>query len=306
MVKVKLNRAHYLTLKRTRKRMGRRARNIARKHRSVASRKERIAAFGRRSKIVRLLALRANAELPSKGKYLYVKVVRNFSLIDNPAEVLSLIASLAASQKGHRPAIFSIDFQNVQRHDLGAHTLLDVVVDEIASEAKLYLRKLRWSGTYPADNSIRRLIQSLGIIRQLKIAHEYPKADEASALTVFEYRCRHYTRQRRPEKINVKGTVTAKFADHINACLAKIGKQLSHTARATLCGYLGEVIENAEVHAGMVDWMVHGYLDASLEVPICEIVILNFGQSFSASCVRYILCSTCIDDRQLLETLCEF
>lgn len=75
--------------------------------------------------------------------------------------------------------------------------------------------------------------------------------------------------------------MTAKFADHIDHCLAKIGKELSHGARATLCGYLGEVIENAEVHAGMVDWMVHGYLDASLEVPTCEIVILNFGQSFA-------------------------
>jgi len=277
----KLNKRHYLTVTRTGKRLRRRAKQIDRANRLRASITERIKAFGRRSKIVRLLGAKATSELVPKGKSLDVKVVRNFSLIDNPSEVLSLICSLAASQRGHRPSNFWIDFQHVDSHDLGAHTVLDVVVDEIAAEAKLYSRKLKWSGTYPANDSIRRLIQSLGIIRQLKITHEYPKPAEASALTIFEYRCKHYTRQRRPERIDIKGLVTAKFADHINHCLGKVGKELAPAARATLCGYLGEVIENAEVHAGMVDWMVHGYLDASLEVPTCEIVILNFGQSFA-------------------------
>lgn len=273
----------YLNEKHRRKEARFRQRQDTVDRRAAEALSRKIEAFGRRSKINKMIASLALMELATKGSALRVRMPAKFSIIENPVGVVQLMAAFAATQRAKRLSSFFIDFRDVKTHDLGAHTLLDVVVDEIAAEARLHKKRLRWRGTYPKDESIRRLMKSLGIIRQLKVEHEYPDEDEAAHLRVFSRRCKHYIRQLRPEKIDEKGLVAAAFADHMNACLAKVGKQLKIEARALLCSYLGEVIENAEVHAGMVDWMVHGYLDASLAVPLCEIVILNFGRSFAQS-----------------------
>ncbi len=51
----------------------------------------------------------------------------------------------------------------------------------------------------------------------------------------------------------------------------------------TLGAYLGEILANAEDHAGYLDWTVQGYLDNTLDVPMCEIAIFNFGRSIAES-----------------------
>ena len=38
---------------------------------------------------------------------------------------------------------------------------------------------------------------------------------------------------------------------------------------------------NAEDHPGFADWTIQGYLDNSLDTPICEIAIFNFGKSIA-------------------------
>lgn len=48
-----------------------------------------------------------------------------------------------------------------------------------------------------------------------------------------------------------------------------------------LCNYVVEVIDNAENHAGMVDWTIQGYVDMAMNEPECEIVIFNLGKSIS-------------------------
>src|SRR5690606_11799784 len=53
-----------------------------------------------------------------------------------------------------------------------------------------------------------------------------------------------------------------------------------------LTEYLSEILNNAEEHAGFVDWTLQGYLDSSVEVPVCEIAIFNFGDSIAQTLDR--------------------
>ena len=124
----------------------------------------------------------------------------------------------------------------------------------------------------------------MGIIRQLGLSHHYLPVDDQARISLFERRCRHYVRvfrPRHPDDKTEQANAAEKFANHVNKCLAREGRALTETARALLCSYVVEIIDNAENHAGMVDWTIQGYLDAACESPECEIVILNFGKSIA-------------------------
>ena len=166
-------------------------------------------------------------------------------------------------------------------YDLGANAILDVLVDELRVQARRTGRRLSWTGSYPTDKSLRRFVQAMGVIKKLEVTHEYPHPEEAARLEVFDWRCRHYIRAVRPNESYLKSRVTQKFADHSNKCLKRVGKTLTAPARHRLCQYIGEVIDNAEEHAGMLDWSIQGYLDTHLEIPLCEIVIFSFGKTIA-------------------------
>ncbi len=124
----------------------------------------------------------------------------------------------------------------------------------------------------------------MGVIRRLQIEHEYPEAKEEAALQVFNVRCKHYTRPAAARLQDQKSKVTQQFSDHINQCLRRVNKkQLKEQARHRLCAYISEIIDNAEEHGQMGDWSIQGYLDTSLDVPTCEIVIFNFGSTISST-----------------------
>ena len=124
---------------------------------------------------------------------------------------------------------------------------------------------------------------AMGIIRKLGIASHYLPYADAQKIHLFERRCRHEIRALRP-KADIKtdqANATERFANHVNNCLAKEGLTLTPTARSQLCTYVAEIIDNAENHAGMVDWTIQGYIDTGLEHPECEIVIFSFGKSIA-------------------------
>ena len=64
-------------------------------------------------------------------------------------------------------------------------------------------------------------------------------------------------------------------------CLKRVKRRLKPAGRMNLANYVAEILNNAEEHAGLVDWTIQGYLDTSLVVPICEIALFNFGRSFA-------------------------
>lgn len=282
----KVDPRRFLSIKRahkaTKKRSHRTAQHIGRIRASQYF-KRRAAHFGASSVIAGMLAKHATHEIKISQTSLQIKVPADFSLLRNPAQVIGLINAFA---KVHRDKTLSdvfVDFSGVTSHDLGAHALLCKLVEEIDLQAKFQLARLRWRGNYPSDPAISRLIRSMGIIRKLGIVSHYLPYADARKIHLFERRCRHEIRalRLRPDEKSDQNNATARFADHVNRCLAKENRQLTETARSQLCTYVAEIIDNAERHAGMVDWTIQGYIDNALAQPECEIVIFNFGKSIA-------------------------
>jgi hypothetical protein len=261
--------------------LGRRANRIWRDKRRKESHHETIGKhFGSRSRIIEMVAGNTVAKEILKGKVIF-KAPVVFSLIENPEGTLHALIPLARQLLVRRFRRIAINLSEAKSYDLGANAILDVLVDELRVQARRTGRRLNWSGSYPSDPGLRRFVRAMGVIKKLEVKHEYPLPEEAAGLEAFDWRCKHYIRAVRPNESDLKSRVTQKFADHINGCLKRVSKMLTPPARHRLCQYIGEVIDNAEEHAGMLDWSIQGYLDTHLAVPLCEIVIFSFGRTIA-------------------------
>lgn len=277
----KTNIPRYLKEKRGRKltrRSHREWRALERGRANVAMLYER---FGHRSKIVEMIANGLpDPERTRKGRIGF-RMPAEFSIIDGPERALAALSDLAKQMRARRLGSIFLDQRALAKYDLCANGLLDVLVDELSTEARRTGRKIRWRGAYPSDPVIRRYVQAMGVIRRLQIEHEYPEPDEAARLEVFDARAKHYVRPLRPREADKKTRVTAQFADHVNRCLGRVGRKLTPEALSRMCKYVSEILDNAEEHAGMLDWTIQGYLDTHSEQLMCEIAIFNFGKSIA-------------------------
>lgn len=238
-------------------------------------------AFGAQSKILGLLCKGLAVPQPNKKGRVKFRVPEKFSLLENPTEVLRVIAALAAQLQLPRVREIHVDMSQMQSYDLAANGLLDVLVEEITTKARRTGHRIKWNGRYPQPPDLRRRVQAMGVIKRLKIFHEYPVPEVASKLETFEHRCKNYVRAVRPNDTDEKNRTTQKFVDHVDACLGRIQRELTQPAKSVLAKYIGEIIDNAEEHAGMYDWTIQGYLDTNSADWVCEICIFNFGKTIS-------------------------
>lgn len=273
----------YLHVKRARKADRRKHRQWIANIKIKAQHEALFSQFGRRSKIVCMMAKDELASKVIRKGRLRFALPSSFSITDSPERTLVALGNLACQMHTQRLNSVFLDFEKLTQYDLGANGLLDVLVDELSTQARQTKRSIRWRGIYPVDPAHRRFLQAMGVIKRLKIEHEYPTKDEEDKLALFDTRCKHYVRALRPREADKKGRITQRFADHINRCLDSVGRELTPGARGQLCQYVGEIIDNAEEHAGMLDWTIQGYLDTHLPVPMCEIAIFNFGRTIAHS-----------------------
>lgn len=240
--------------------------------------------FGQRSKIISLLSKYATRALKSRKHEIKVPVPRRLSVIDGPEEAIDLVGAFARSVEDGdviRKVIF--DHGNLVEYDLAANALLDIVATELADQYTLRRsrRRLNSQGVWPRKPEVRRFIRAIGIIKHLDVKHEAPSAKEATALEVFDMRKKYYSPEKMGTLASKRDTATRKFVDHINKCLRKKGRVLTEEGRGRLTDYLGEILNNAEDHAGFSDWTLQGYLDGVSDTPFCEIAIFNFGNSIA-------------------------
>lgn len=242
--------------------------------------------FGKESKIISMLAKCYNGQAHKQRDTLKLTIPAIFSIIEKPEIVIATIGQFAKSIRAQRPRKLILNQSDLATYDLAANGLLDVVAIELERESKKSRRKTKWQGIFPKDQNVSRFIKALGITKHLGLDDRYPVKDAAPTYHVFDRRNRHYYGALRPDKADYKSKVVTGFADHINSCLRDHGRELTTEALAKLCDYTGEIIDNAEEHAGMFDWTIQGYLDNNRDVPLCEIAIFNFGLTIAETLVN--------------------
>lgn len=226
---------------------------------------------------LRLLSGRDRKHAPRKMRadpIPQIKVPESFSFLRTPKQSISVIRALARRRGAHlRGVVF--DHSAVKEFDLAAECTLDIVAIDLRRENRG--RKLILRGHLPEDDRARRFIRAVGIIKNLSVAQHYLPEEEERRLKIFKMR----TRRNTTASPLYKAQVLKEFVDYIDECLVEHGFKLRPEERARLLIYAGEILDNAEEHAGMREWSIVGYVDTDSEDHLCEIAIFNFGRSFA-------------------------
>lgn len=270
-----------LSEKRLRKAERRRWRETKRQRKVVEARRLRALRFGDSSRIIRMMADAFKPTVKYDRRRTALEIPEVFSILDDPESALKLILGFAKVTRLYRVRRLQFDQSRLKIYDLAANSLLDMIASEMKLEARQSGAMLRFSGRYPNDVSVKRFIKSLGIVKHLDVRHEIADEHEQEGIRVFERRKRHYDMPSDVAEADVKSRAASGFVDHINSCLQDNNRQLTRVARQVLGAYIGEILGNAEDHAGFVDWTIVGYLDNKLPRPTCEIAIFNFGSSIA-------------------------
>lgn len=219
---------------------------------------------------------------PNRKHYFHLDVPEVFSIIDNPQESLEKIRDLVqVARSDTKISEMKINHSGVKSNDLAAETILGYCACEFDKEKKY---KFDIKGIYPNNPYLTRYLKAIGIIKYLDIKHEYLVKNEESKLKIFRTKNGMHTQQDDVGHSDLKENTAAKFAHHINECLALNNRQLTDEGKSLLTIYIGEIIGNAEEHPSINRWAVYGYLDNSEDGEnICEIAIFNFGGSIADS-----------------------
>ena len=124
-------------------------------------------------------------------------------------------------------------------------------------------------------------MKGIGIIKSLKVEHEYLPTEQEKCL-IYSLNV-PVARQKILLWVRwiIRKIFIRKFIDHIDACLKKNNRTLTGIAKNSIGQYTSEILDNAEQHSGKQDWSILGYYDHEDDSHICEIAVFNVGKTIA-------------------------
>ena len=211
-----------------------------------------------------------------------IALPEKFSIIDEPLKCLKTLQGFKALFEDARIEGVLISHENTTEHDLGAEILLGKVAKGCMDFHESQGYRFLIEGKYPDSPGLRRLIRSVGIVKELDIHDHAIKSSshENSKVRIFE-RKSGLDHDAAIGSLDFKTRATQAFVEHIDQCLKENGSKLTLAATQELAEYIGEIITNAQDHSGDPNWQIYGYLDKDHENRVCEVVIFNYGHTIS-------------------------
>ncbi len=215
------------------------------------------------------------------SKEIMVRIPSTFSVIKNPKNTVETFLQFSEAARSARVRKIFFDHSELKDVDLAAESVLDLIAIEYEKENKTRRKKLAIGGAYPKDQSLKRYLRAIGIVKNLDIKHEFLPSEEEEKLKTFQMRNKKLARAHSVSDADYKERAVADFVKHIDECLHSRNKKLTPEAKTALSLYTGEILDNVEEHTDIDDWTIVGYLDTSSSSKICEIAIFNFGKTFA-------------------------
>ncbi len=208
-----------------------------------------------------------------------IQIPRVFCLDDAPEETLLFLEELARNLRSTPTRNFHISHKKTEKVGLGASYLFDkIVLDAVASWRRLRL-PFALGGTISKVKSVNNFLLAFGWFRQIGL-------DTVGMANVdHDYERRFVSFLRPGSSIDPydKGLATYELVGYFDSCLKHNGRQLTPQGRRRLLDAIGELICNAEQHAGVTPahWVALGCY--SKELNECRFSILNKGQTITQS-----------------------
>ncbi|TMP85492.1 hypothetical protein CWC05_18295 [Pseudoalteromonas ruthenica] len=214
-----------------------------------------------------------------KKSCLEVKIPSVFSIYDNPKKVLSIIATI--SRMNERKSIKSlyIDHSKCRSNGLGAEILLASAASCLDKVKSAKGTRFDVRGTYPDDEAISRMINSIGIVKEV---NGRPRGLE----NIPNDKTLVFRKESIPKEVidpsggDKKNSVARSFIEYFDRCLDKADRRLSKTGKQRLNEYTGEILDNAGRHSKTNMWHIYLYLDYTNDETLnVHIVVYSLGNT---------------------------
>ena len=210
-----------------------------------------------------------------------VHIPKNFSVITNPAKSVETFLQFAEATRSTQIRQIMFDHSHLKEVDLAAESVLDIIAMEMNKESRSRYQAITIGGHYPIDPKLKRYLRAVGIIKNLRVRHEYLPIEEEKKLKIFQMRNKKYAARLTATDATYKERAVADFVKYIDDCLIQRNRRLTQASKVDLSDYTGEILTNAEEHTDLDDWKIVGYLDPESAEQICEIAIFNFGKTIA-------------------------
>ncbi len=188
------------------------------------------------------------------------------------------------------------DHSKCTQMDLGASTVLDVIVLRLRREWRARGGPFGLGGVYPDDTRVRSLFQSMGMTKHLKVrGARAPEEFERDFVPFYLFSGDRKTSTKLLGGSDQELAAT-KLVQYLNRCFEKAGYRLDLAGQRHVVKWVGEIITNAEEHSGRNEWFAIGYMvppnpntgkliDTDTLVGECQLVIFNFGRTIFDSII---------------------
>ena len=184
-----------------------------------------------------------------------INIPRQFSFISNPHETIETLAIVVKTSKQLRNSgVIYLNHRACEEIDIAASALLDVLVLEMRRETKCEVTVL-----LPRSQSMRDVIQCMGITRHLRMRGGQPSPETDENFTKFQL-------------FTGKKALNAAFGSDQERAATELFRYLSESVgrfseyrlddefERAILRWSGEIITNAEEHSGRDEWFAIGYM----------------------------------------------
>jgi hypothetical protein len=222
-----------------------------------------------------------------------VKIPEVFSFTYNPGPTFNVIRSVIEICRRRDARSLRFDHSKCTRMDLGASTVLDVVVLRLLREWRARGGPFGLGGVFPENERVKNLFQCMGMTKHLKVKGAEAPVEFEQNVVPFELFAGKRTSGSHLRGGSHQELAASKLVRYLNLCFEKAGFRLGIKGQRHVVKWAGEVITNAEEHSGQNEWFAIGYMvppDPKNVAPSnlvgeCQLVIFNFGKSIFQSII---------------------
>lgn len=222
-----------------------------------------------------------------KGSSGNVRVPKVFSIRLNPDETYSFLASVLSKILFEHHRKVTVDYSVCERADIDAQLVLDVILKDLI---KFLNRRANFRSLYPRIQEINGMgWQKNEALCKMLFSIGSPalfgKGDYVFDDVVKLPLCEHNRNGRKTDDLltKQKEVDTTKLVEYVNACLARVKKELTPTSWDSLATVIGEILANAEEHSTTNHRFAIGYFQQHQGIGgsygIFNLAIMNFGDT---------------------------
>lgn len=220
-----------------------------------------------------------------KTRKYYIELPKIFSLTENTDESIRILKHLLSYKDFVKKPLF-INWSTCKKMDLGASTVLTLIILNIVVYCLKNKINPRFEGKYPNKSEINNLLLKNSFFKYITPDFENINKDEnilqliAGGKSELEFR--HLVGIDKIINFDYFFDCCGNVTNFLKNCVKSTGNTLTKTGENEVCSLVGEILTNLKEHLGerFSQYFIIGFFEEKDNLAIINLTFLNFGDTF--------------------------